>query len=232
MPADGGTVLANGDRVRVPSLVENTEMVLVTGALFGAPLAADKPVTIPTQPVAVNVPYAPGLSLLQVLEALGGPTPYADAEHATILRKGTGRSELVNVQALWASRDPAKDVSLEPGDAVSIPIVNQVFVAGQVLIPGKVPYDPAYRVGDYLIASGGIDPKTGDPNSVWFVDKLGSRTRAGLGSPVAPGAVILVEQNAWTATQQTLANIGVVTGFIAGIISFVTAVYDFYVLVK
>jgi protein involved in polysaccharide export with SLBB domain len=182
--------------------------------------------------VAVNVPYTPGLSLLQVLEALGGPTPYADAENATILRKQTGRSERVDAQALWTTKDPARDVPLEPGDAVSIPLVNQVFVAGQVLIPGKVPYDPAYRVGDYLIASGGIDPRTGDPGSIWFVDRLGVRTRAGLGSPVAPGAVILVDENAWTKTQKTLSDIGVVTGFVAGIISFLTAIYDFYILVK
>jgi polysaccharide export outer membrane protein len=226
---DSATVLVNGDRVRIPSLVENSEMILVTGAVFGGPLSADKPIPVPLVPVAVNIPYVPGLSLLQVLEALGGPTPYANASNATILHKATGQSTNVDVETLWVTKDPAKDILLEPGDTVSIPMVTQVFVAGEVFSPGKLPYDPGLRVGDYLIASGGINPQTGDPNSIWFVDKLGQRTRAGLGSPVTPGAVILVDKNSWAKTQITLANVGVITGFVASIVALLTAIVVLYV---
>jgi len=215
--------------VRIPSLVENSEMILVTGAIFGGPLSADKPIPVPLVPVAVSIPYVPGLSLLQVLEALGGPTPYANARNATILHKATGQSTRVDVEALWATRDPAKDILLEPGDTVSIPLVTQVFVAGEVFNPGKVPYDPGLRVGDYLIASGGVKLQTGDPNSIWFVDNLGRRTRADLASPVAPGTVIVVDQNSWTKTQGTLANIGVIAGFASTIVALLTAMVTLYV---
>ncbi len=231
LATDGSTALANGDRIRVPSRTENAEMVLVTGAVFGAPVAADKPSAVPLAPVVVNIPWVPGLSLLQVLEALGGPTPFADASNATILKRATGQSVRVDVAALWAAKDPAKDVTLDPGDAVSIPLVNQVFVAGEVYAPGKVPYDPGLRVRDYIVLSGGINPITGDPSAIYLIDKQGNRTKAGLGSPVPPGAVILVDKNGWTYTQQALADIGVITGFISALAAVATAVIGVYNLI-
>ncbi len=214
--------LANADKVRVPSIAENAKMVLVTGALFGAPVAIDKAVPVPLTPVAINIPWVPGLTLLTVLQALGGPTPYADTRNATILHKATGMSTLFDVEALWTSRDPSRDVVLEPGDTVSIPIVNQVFVTGQVNAPGKLPYDPGYRVTDYIKASGGVNPVTADPNSIWFVGKDGKLTRTGLASPVAPGAVIFVDMNGITKAQQTFDNVYVITGFIGTIVALVT----------
>ena len=100
--------LSDGDRVRVPALTENRDMILVTGAVFGAPVASDKPVQIPSTPLAVNVPYTPGLTVLSVLEALGGPTPLADAKNSIIQRKATGERLTVDVDSLWSKRDMSK----------------------------------------------------------------------------------------------------------------------------
>jgi protein involved in polysaccharide export with SLBB domain len=90
-------------------------MVLVQGGLFGAPVAADKPVPVPVQAISVEVPWTPGLTVLQALEAVGGPTPYAKSKSAVIVRKATGERISVDVDALWTGRDAARDLPLEPG---------------------------------------------------------------------------------------------------------------------
>lgn len=227
LATDGGLVLSDGDRVRIPARVENGDMIMVSGAVFGAPIAPDKPVPIPVTPVAVNIPFSPGISLLSVLETLGGPTPYARAKESYVIRKSTGVRTTVDVDALWSTKDPTRDIPLEPGDTVSIPIVTQVFVAGTVITPGKFPYDPGMKVGDYIIASGGINPLTGDPNGIYFVDRNGVRTHTDLTAAVTPGTVIMVDPNSWTTTQITFGNITVVTGFVAALIAFLTTVIDF-----
>ncbi len=180
LSAAASTTLANGDRVDLPGQGQNREMVLVEGAVFGALATPDKPVAIPVAPIAVNVPYTPGLTLLMVLEALGGPTPFAQADQGLIVRRSTGDRVPVDIEDLWSTRDRSKDVRLEPGDTVAVPMVTDVFVAGEVRSPGKLPYSPNLVVSDYLVASGGINPDTGDPNAIWFVDKLGRKTRAKL----------------------------------------------------
>ncbi|MCX7031564.1 MAG: SLBB domain-containing protein [Spirochaetes bacterium] len=223
-----GTVLANGDRIQV-GVPAQREMVLVQGGLFGAPVSADKPVVVPVQPISVDVPWTPGLSVLQVLETLGGPTPYAKGKNAVLVRKTTGERIPVDVDALWSGRDPAGDLPLEPGDTLSVPIVNEVFVAGEVHVPGKVVYSPAFTVAEYLVAAGGIDKETGSLDSLWFVDAEGNRTRVTTSSVVPPGTVIYVDRNTWTKTQKTFTNIMVVTGFMTAIVAFVTAVAELWV---
>jgi polysaccharide export outer membrane protein len=217
------TVLANGDRIRVRSFAENREMVLVQGGLFGAPVTADKPVTVPMLPVSVTVPWTPGLSVLQVLETVGGPTPYAKGKNAVVLRKATGERIPVDVESLWSGRDAANDLPLEPGDTLSVPIVNEVYVAGEVNTPGKVVYSPSFTVAEYVAAAGGVDPETGTLTSIWFVAKDGTRTPVKISSPVPPGTVIYVDRNAWTKTQKAFTNITIVTGFASAIVAFLTA---------
>jgi protein involved in polysaccharide export with SLBB domain len=217
-----GIALSDGDKVRIPSRVENSEMILVTGAFFGAPVSPDRPVVIPLLPLSVNVPFSPGITLLAVLDTLGGPTPYARSKEGLVIRKQSGERIAVDVDALWSTKDPSRDLILQPGDTVSIPIATQVFVAGEVLSPGKLPFDPGMKVRDYLVASGGINPNTGDPAGIWFVDSSGGRTRADISSSVLPGTVIVVAKNSWTLTQETFTNIMVVTGFVSTIIALAT----------
>jgi polysaccharide biosynthesis/export protein len=227
LASQAGTPLVDADRIRVPSIAENRDMVFVTGAVFGAPVATDKPVQVPPLPVSINVPYTPGLSLIAVLEALGGPTPYAKAKEGLVIRKKTGDRISVDIDALWASRNPAMDLTLEPGDTVQVPIVNEVFVAGEVRTPGKLPYNSALVVSDYIAASGGINPDTADINRIYFVDRTGAKTRVGLTSNVPAGTVIVVSPNDWTETQKTLGNIGVITSFSNSIVVLLTAIIVF-----
>jgi polysaccharide biosynthesis/export protein len=223
----GAMTLSNGDRVRVPSIVENRNMILVLGAVFGAPVAVDKPVQIPMQPLSMNIPYTPGLSLLAVLEAVGGPTPYAKAKESLIVRKRTGERITLDVDALWSSKNPAMDVMLEPGDTVDIPMVIDVVVAGEVHSPGRFPYNPAAVVSDYLLAAGGFKIDSADTNGIFFLDKKGARTKAGPLSTVQPGSVIFVAENAITSANRTFTNVTIVTGFVTAILAFLTTIIDF-----
>jgi protein involved in polysaccharide export with SLBB domain len=223
------TALADGDRVRIPSYAENRDMVLVQGGLYGAPVSADKPVAVPVQAVSVEVPWTPGFTVLRALEAVGGPTPYANGKGAVVVRKATGERIPVDVDALWASRDAARDLPLEPGDTLSVPIVNEVHVAGEVNAPGGFPYSPALTVADYLLAAGGINVESGSRESIWFLDAAGGRTRATTSSAVPPGTVIYVDRNAWTKTQKTFTNITIVTGFVTAIVAFVSVLADFWI---
>jgi protein involved in polysaccharide export with SLBB domain len=223
------TALANGDRIRVRALAENREMVLVQGGLFGAPVSADKAIVVPVLPISVDLPWTPGLSVLQALEAVGGPTPYAKGENAVVVRGATGERIAVDVDALWASRDAARDLPLEPGDTLSVPIVNEVYVAGQVHNPGRFTYSPSLTVAEYLLAAGGIDVENGSLDSLWFVDADGNRTRATTTSPVAPGIVIYADRNTWAKTQKTFTSITVVTGFVTAIVAFVSVLADFWI---
>jgi protein involved in polysaccharide export with SLBB domain len=223
-----GTVLANGDRIQVGAPAQMRKNVLVQGGLFGTPITDEKPVAIPTLPVSVTVPWEPNLSVLKVLEALGGPTPYAKGKNAVVLRKATGERIPVDIDALWADRDPAKDLPLEPGDTLSVPIVNEVYVAGEVNIPGKVVYSPSFTVAEYLAAAGGINRETGSLDSLFFMDAAGNRTRVTTSSAVPPGTLIYVDRNSWTKTQKAFSNITVVTSFMTAIAVFLTYVVELW----
>jgi protein involved in polysaccharide export with SLBB domain len=224
-----GTALANGDRIRVRALAENREMVLVQGGLFGAPVSADKAIVVPVLPISVDLPWTPGLTVLQALEAVGGPTPYARGENAVVVRRATGERVAVDVDALWASRDAARDLPLEPGDTLSVPIVNEVYVAGEVHNPGRFTYSPSLTVADYLLAAGGIDVENGSLDSLWFVDADGNRTRATTESPVKPGIVIYADRNAWAKTQKAFTSITIVTGFATAIVAFMSVLAEFWI---
>lgn len=223
------SVLANGDRIRVRALAENREMVLVQGGLFGAPVSADKTVPVPVQPVSVDIPWTPGLTVLQALEAVGGPTPYARGRSAVVVRKATGERIPVDVDALWSARSASRDLPLEPGDTLSVPIVNEVYVAGEVHNPGRFTYAPSLTVAEYLLAAGGIDIETGSLDSIWFVDADGNRTRTTTAAAPMPGIVIYVGRNTWASTQKAFGTITVVTGFATAIVAFVTLLADFWI---
>ena len=217
LKADGQTVLLNGDRVRIRSIVEGNESVLVTGALFGAPVALDKPAQIPLVPIAVSVPYTPGTTLLSVLEALGGPTPYARGSGSLIVRKRTGQRLPVDIEAMWKERDRTEDIPLEPGDTVSVPIANEVYVAGEVRNPGRVPYNPALTVADYLLAARRGDPAHGGPQRAVLRGQAGGGPGPRPRPQAEPGALLFVDRNAWTKTTRVLGNISLVAGVITAV---------------
>ena len=112
------------------------------------------------------------MTLLQVLDTFGGPTPITDSEGSFIVRKPDRHRIPVNIESLWQTRDPQLDLVLEPGDHVFIPMKKlKVIVAGQVNDKGAFPYVTGAKVSDYVAAAGGIDIEMGDPNRIYLVDE-------------------------------------------------------------
>ncbi|HUZ17304.1 MAG TPA: SLBB domain-containing protein [Spirochaetia bacterium] len=224
--------MSYGDNVAVLSSLENSNVVSVQGAVFGKPRSGEGPVTVPTTPVRVDFPYYPGMTLLSILDSVGGPTPYALTGNGYIVQHSTGKRIPVQIAQLWKTRDSSLNVDLHAGDQVVIPIqILQVFVTGQVAKPGPVPYQPDATVNDYLLLAGGVIQNVGDPNGVYLVAPNGAKTKLSSGEEVAPGSNISVSMTRLFQTNQSVNNFLLTTGWIAAIISFGTALWNFLVLV-
>ena len=216
--------LRDGDRVQAAPAMRPERMVLVQGALFGS-VGGDQPRAVPTEQVVVLLPYAAGLTVLQVLERMGGPTPLAIAEQGSVLRAASGSREPVDVGLLWETRDPAFDLFLEPGDQFHVPMRDlNVYVAGEVNVPAAVPYQPALTIGDYLRAAGGL---TEDGSaSFTVIDAAQRRSRGTLFTQPAPGSTILADRSAWASTRHVLGELAIVAGFTVVVWDLVFKIYD------
>lgn len=216
--------LRNGDRVEAVPAVRPQRMILVQGALFGEP-GGDEPRTVPDQQIVVLLPWANGMTVLQVLERLGGPTPVARAERSSVLRAASGLRIPVDVATLWEQRDPTLDLFLDPGDQLHVPMRDlRIYVAGEVNVPSAVPYQPSLTIGDYLRAAGGLTEDGGAHFTV--IDADHARTRGTLFTEPAPGSTIIANRNAWAGTKTVLGELAIVAGFTVVVWDLVFKVYD------
>jgi protein involved in polysaccharide export with SLBB domain len=222
------TSIRPGDQVVVRSVSENVKRITLEGAVYGSRLSGESPVQIPAAPIRIDFPYYPGITLLDVLDEVGGPTPLAVTEDSYLRRGSTGEVLVLEIEKLWRSREEKYNVSLMPGDYVLIPIERtEVFVSGAVNGPGAVPYRPGYSVSDYLLLSGGIHPNRGNPNRTFFVNELGEMERTQLTAHVKPGAHIHVDERWLFAADQSVQNFFITTAWVTTIVTTVTTVLDF-----
>jgi polysaccharide export outer membrane protein len=81
-------------------------------------------------------------NLLQVLSQAGGLTPQVGAELYVIREGSDGQIHRlpVRVMELMTNSDPALNVSIEPGDIISVPIDRTlyIYVDGAVKSPGRI----------------------------------------------------------------------------------------------
>ena len=231
--ADASTFkMQNADQVQIFSASENSNMVTIEGAIFGKPRSGEGPVNVPQGPVRVDFPYYPGISLLSLLDSVGGPTPNALTGDGYILQASNGKRIPVAIEKLWRTRNPGLDVTLQPGDKVVIPIqIQQVFVTGEVVRPGPQGYQADATVNDYLLMAGGVIENIGNPNGVYLVAPDGAKTKLSPNERVLPGSHIYVAMSGLFKTNQSVQNFLLTTGWVAAIVAFATAVWNFMVLV-
>ncbi len=221
-------LLRKGDTISISSSKENPEMVTVEGAVFGKQMEVSSPQSIPSAPVRVNLAYFPGMSMLTVLEKLGGPTPFAESEKTYIKRKKTGEMERVPIDALWKEKKATLDVPIEPGDFIVIPMKKlKVFVTGEVNTPGAYDYTSSYKVYDYLLSAGGLNAETADKDGIYLVDEMGLKKKTVFTDNVEPGSHIFVARNPWTETQKGFQNFFIISGWVTGIVAAVITIWDF-----
>jgi len=219
------TAVKNGDRVYVRSTLETQDMILLEATLFGKPADGDKPRIIPDKPIIVNLPFVPGMTLLQVLDSFGGPTPLTDSAASYVIRKPDRHRLPVDIEKLWKSRDATIDLVLEPGDHVFIPMKKlRVVVAGQVNDGGSFPYITGAKVSDYIAAAGGVDIEMGDPNRIYLVDENAKTMPISLNDEVQPGSVIYVDKRAFEHMVRNADNTATIIGLFAAVVSLTTSV--------
>jgi protein involved in polysaccharide export with SLBB domain len=226
-------IARNGDRITVRSGFRSEETVMVEGALYGKPLGGDQTVAVSAVPILVAVPYYSGLSVLKVLDLVGGPTTRADGRNSMLVRKKDGVMISVDVEKLWSGRNLQDDRALEPGDHLFVPMKRtEVAVLGEVRSPGRFPWLPGYTVAEYLRAAGGVNPDAGDPNGISFLDAAGGKTRATAVQTVEPGATIFVDKNLWTVSREMMSNVLVVSGFIGGLVALTQSIITLVISLK
>lgn len=228
-----GFVLNNGDIISIPSISENADTITVEGAIYGKIIPGTAPFTAPTTSVKLEVPYYPGISLLNVLDKVGGPTPYAIIEQAQIRRPDNGEFVSLDIEKLWTTRNTDSDVELEPGDHILIPI-EKTFVAVFGAVNNSddsaatgIPHVNGYTVMDYIIAAGGIDYQTANVNNIELIDRDGNRTDVVLTDEVAPGSIIYVNKNLLQTADDGFSNFVTITVWVTTIIGFVTSIMQF-----
>ncbi len=96
----------------------------------------------------------PGTRLLDIISDAGGATPNANTKQVTITRKGGGKTETVDLDAVL--RNPELNVEITAGDTITIPsrVAQTVTVDGEVQTPGEKPLETAKTAYDAIIKAG------------------------------------------------------------------------------
>ncbi|MBN2565299.1 MAG: SLBB domain-containing protein [Candidatus Eisenbacteria bacterium] len=149
--------LRNLDIIHVLPQSMNAEFISVSGALFGHPRDGKSPVSIPTAPIERHLPFYFGMTMREILQGLGGYTPYAATSESVIYR--AEGNERITFDAAAVLSGTAEDVFLRPQDHVFVPMRRiQAAAEGQVLHPGAYELVSGQTVGDLISISGGFLP--------------------------------------------------------------------------
>ncbi len=238
------TAMNNGDSVYISSLSERAETITVEGAVYGKPNTSFEPFTAPTRGVKLEVAFYQGITLLNLLDSVGGPTPYAISSRAEVRRKAEGEFISVDVDELWQTRDSSLDIPLKPGDHVLIPVERTyVSVFGAMYTSdtttSTVAYVSDYRAIDYITAAGGFDEDNANMKTFTLIDLDGNRTKIGLYDEVPPGSVIYVEKNimgnigdVYSTASTILTWIGILSAVYTAVDGAITAYQNFVKLAE
>jgi polysaccharide export outer membrane protein len=136
--------LQPGDTVRVPEL----EAVGLVASGLGEVM----------RPGAQQ--FKVGATLLDLLQAVGGPTQNADLKNATLKRIGQDQPTPIDMDALWNHGEMSLNLTLVNGDVLVIPrnIVNLVYLLGGVTHPGAFPIRGGEKLLDIIVQGGSPVP--------------------------------------------------------------------------
>jgi polysaccharide export outer membrane protein len=123
VPAVGLTPSALGKEIaaRLRKYVTNPNVTVMVES-FNGPL--DRAIRVIGQAtVPESIPYVDGMTLLDVMIAVKGLTPYAAGNSAKIVRDVNGKENTIPVKigALLNAGDMSQNVAMHPGDVVVIP---------------------------------------------------------------------------------------------------------------
>ncbi len=208
--------LISEDAVWIPAFSELQKSVTVTGALAGVMAAtaaagsatrggtgggtATATVASDEASATRRIPFAQGDTVRSILERVGGPGPLADLRGAYLLRNDQALP--VDLYALIMFRDLTADRTVELGDTLVLPFKRQnVLVEGAVFKPGPYPYNPTFKVEQYLAMAGGTNRFAQSVDDVYMVTPTGQTKEFAPDLKVEPGASLVVPERNFSRSE-------------------------------
>ncbi len=115
------TELGNEIAAKLTKYVQEPQVSIMVDS-FSGPL--DRSIHVIGQAITPeSIPYVDGMTLLDVMVAVKGLTPYAAGNSAKVIRKENGKEVVIPVRigALLNEGDMAQNIAMHPGDTVVIP---------------------------------------------------------------------------------------------------------------
>ena len=206
------------DSVWMPAFLELQQSVTITGALAGVAATAGTAGT--TTALSVNggnantatnasnddggatrrLPFAQGDTVRSLLERVGGVGPLADLKGSYILRNN--QAVPVDLYALVMMRDLSADRAVELGDTIVVPFKRvNVLIEGAVFKPGPYPYNPNFKVEQYLALAGGPNRFAQSTDNVYLVTPDGQTKEFAPDLKVEPGASLVVPERNFSRSE-------------------------------
>jgi protein involved in polysaccharide export with SLBB domain len=185
--------LQHQDAVRVPAMADLQRSVVLIGALAG--------VASPDEAQATKrLPFVQGDTVRTLLDRVGGVGPTADLEGAYLLRGGT--SLPLDLTSLVMLRDLRADRPVELGDTLVVPFKRRsIMVEGSVFRPGPYPYNPNYRIGQYLSLAGGTNRNAQPITAVRVISPNGETREYDPELKIEPGSSLVVPERTFSRAE-------------------------------
>jgi hypothetical protein len=118
-----------------------------------------------------------------------------DVESAVLERPLPGSRESVqlgfSIREVLAGRG-ASDLMVQPGDYIVIPpVIAHIFVAGEVMSPGPVPFQPGLTADQYVSLAGGPN-RNGSYDKIKIVSREGEERKGHRDSEIYRGETVVV----------------------------------------
>ncbi|MGC3999862.1 MAG: SLBB domain-containing protein [Anaeromyxobacter sp.] len=203
------TPLEREDRVKVPSFQDVQQSVLVVGAIGNA-------ATIEDAAASRRLSFVQGDTVGSLIERAGGAGPQADLATAYVIRGS--RVVPVNLFALILEGNRSADQQVELGDTVVVPFRRRgVLVEGAVFAPGTYPYNPSFKVPEYLALAGGPNRFAQDLESVRLVSPTGEMKPYSPGLTVEPGSALVVPERNFSRAEIVQIGLSVAGILLSGV---------------
>jgi len=201
--------LHNEDGVRIPEFNDLQRSVMVIGALAG--------VAAPEEARATRrFPFVRGDSVRTLLDRVGGVGPLADLTGAYVQR-GTD-SLPVDLYSLVMLRDLRADRPVELGDTLVVPFKRRsIMVEGSVFKPGPYPYNPNYRIAQYLSLAGGQNRYAQPIDNVRVISPNGETLEYAPDLKIEPGSSLVVPERNYSRTEVVQIVISVASLVLSGL---------------
>jgi len=197
------------DEVQIPRFQDVQRSITVLGAVPGA--------GSPTEPASIlRVPFVEGDTVRTLLERVGGVGPLADLRGAYILRSGL--TVAVDLEALLMRQDGTANQTLQLGDTFVVPFSRRdILVQGAVFAPGRYPFNPTFKLEQYIALAGGRNRFAKPLSDVRLVTPDGKTHRFDDRLQVEPGSSVVVAERDFSRAEVVQLVLGAVSVIVSGV---------------